>query len=61
MRSESWKLPLHCLWTFDAQPSQHNDQLAQRYRGGREQECLTRRVLFSKDVMAVIEVVELLR
>ena len=55
------ELHLHCFGAFNAQPGQHDDQLAESDGGGCEQECFARGVLFGEDVMAMVEVVELLR
>ena len=51
---------LHCFGAFDAEPGQDDNQLPEGDCGGCEQEGFTRRILFCEDVVAVVEVVELL-
>ena len=60
-RTRNWQSLLHCFRALNAQPGQHDDQLAKGDGGGCEQEGFARGVFFGEDVMAVVEVVELLR
>ena len=68
LREESQRLKgrglrslLHCLGAFDAEESERADEFAQGDRGGGEEECFARGVFFREDVMAMVEVGELLR
>ena len=52
---------LHCLGAFDAEESERADEFAEGDGGGREQECFACGINFCEDVVAMVEVGELLR
>ena len=52
---------LHRFGAFDAEQGERADEFAQCDGGGGEQECFARGIFFGEDVVAMVEVGELLR
>ena len=51
---------LHCFGAFDAEERERADELAEGDGGRGEKECFARGIFFGEDVVAMVEVGELL-
>ncbi len=61
LEAGSETLRLHCFGAFDAEERERADKFAEGDGGRGEKECFARGIFFCEDVVAMVEIGELLR